>query len=78
MPTLGRVYAVEANAFAVDLDGVAVNHYGAHLKVGLDPAEDERMISDIRSAIGPNGKLRIDANEAWSTLQAAKLIPALG
>ena len=32
------------------------------------------MISDVRAAIGPDRKLRIDANEAWSEPQAAKLI----
>lgn len=52
--------------------GAGYEHF--YLKVGLDPAEEERMIADVRAAIGPERKLRIDANEAWSTQLAAKLI----
>ncbi len=55
-------------------EAVAAGYEHFYLKVGLDPAEDERMISAVRHAIGPGRKLRIDANEAWSEPQAAKLI----
>jgi glucarate dehydratase len=55
-------------------EALAADYEHFYLKVGLDSAEDERMIADVRAAIGPDGKLRIDANEAWSTPDAAKLI----
>jgi glucarate dehydratase len=45
-----------------------------YLKVGIDPAEDERMIAEVRAAIGPDRKLRIDANEAWSRSEALALV----
>lgn len=47
-------------------------HY--YLKVGLSEKEDERMLRTVRSAIGPQAKLRIDANEAWSEPQAVNLM----
>ena len=56
------------------VEALAAGYEHFYLKVGLEPSEDERMISDVRAAIGPDRKLRIDANEAWSEPQAAKLI----
>ncbi|WP_421696266.1 mandelate racemase/muconate lactonizing enzyme family protein [Aestuariivirga sp.] len=47
-------------------------HY--YLKVGLSDAEDERMLRTVRNAIGPDAKLRIDANEAWSEPHAISLM----
>lgn len=55
-------------------EALASGHEHFYLKVGLDPDEDERMIRDVRAAIGPGLSLRIDANEAWSLPQAARLI----
>lgn len=39
-------------------------------KVGLDPDEDVARIKAIREAIGPDIRLRIDANQGWSVSQA--------
>ncbi len=39
-------------------------------KVGLDPDEDVSRIKAIREAIGPDIRLRIDANQGWSVPQA--------
>lgn len=39
-------------------------------KVGLDPDEDIARIKAIREAIGPEIRLRIDANQGWSVPQA--------
>jgi L-Ala-D/L-Glu epimerase len=39
-------------------------------KVGLDPDEDTARIKAIREAIGPDIKLRIDANQGWTVPQA--------
>src|SRR5690242_5782855 len=41
-----------------------------YLKVGVDEIAEERMLEAIRATIGPAGKIRIDANEAWSVPDA--------
>jgi len=55
-------------------EAVAAGYEHFYLKVGIDPAEDERMIAAVREAIGPERKIRIDANEAWPVPVAVKLI----
>lgn len=55
-------------------EAVAAGYEHFYIKVGIDDAEDERMIADVRDAIGPERKIRIDANEAWPLPVAAKLI----
>ena len=40
------------------------------VKVGLDPDEDIARIKAVREAIGPDIRLRIDANQGWSVPQA--------
>lgn len=55
-------------------EAVAAGYEYFYLKVGLDPVEDERMVAAVRAAIGPQRRLRIDANEAWSPPMAVKLI----
>lgn len=45
-----------------------------YLKVGLSSPEDERMLRVVREAAGPDAKIRIDANEAWSEPIAIELI----
>lgn len=41
-----------------------------YLKVGIDAAADLRMIATVREALGPEPRLRIDANAAWTVPQA--------
>lgn len=55
-------------------DALAHGYRHFYLKVGLEPEDDERMLRAVRRAIGPGSKLRIDANEAWTQAQAAKLL----
>lgn len=45
-----------------------------YLKVGIDSAAEAQMLEAIRRTIGPERKIRIDANEAWSVPQAAVLL----
>jgi L-alanine-DL-glutamate epimerase-like enolase superfamily enzyme len=40
------------------------------VKVGTDPREDVEHVKTIREAIGRNVRLRIDANQGWTTKQA--------
>ena len=55
-------------------EAVSAGYEHFYLKVGIDPAEDERMIAAVREAIGPERKISIDANEAWPVPVAVKLI----
>ncbi|CAN0310540.1 unnamed protein product, partial [Phaeothamnion confervicola] len=45
-------------------------YHAVKLKVGDDPEEDVRRVKAVRQAIGPDIKLRIDANEGWSLIGA--------
>ncbi len=47
------------------------------LKVGRDFAQDHDAIAAIRDAVGPEAKLRIDANMMWSVPAAIKWIRGL-
>jgi L-alanine-DL-glutamate epimerase-like enolase superfamily enzyme len=55
-------------------DGVARGYRCFYLKVGVDSAAEELMLAAIRERIGPAGRIRIDANEAWSVPVAVKLL----
>jgi L-alanine-DL-glutamate epimerase-like enolase superfamily enzyme len=41
-----------------------------YLKVGIDGHAEEGMLDALRATIGPERKIRIDANEAWSLPEA--------
>ena len=47
------------------------------IKVGKDSLQDIERISQIRKAVGPNVKLRVDANQGWTSKQAVKIIGVL-
>lgn len=40
-------------------------------KVGREPEKDLARLAAIRSAAGPDRRLRIDANQGWNARQAA-------
>ncbi|MGN0779547.1 MAG: dipeptide epimerase [Aristaeellaceae bacterium] len=44
------------------------------IKVGVDPALDVARLTAVRQAAGPDVRLRIDANQAWSPKQAVRLL----
>ena len=54
--------------------GVERGYTCFYLKVGVDAPAEEAMLIAIRKAIGPDRKIRIDANEAWSLPEATRLI----
>ncbi len=65
---------VEANGL-VDrttdpLDVVAEGYRCIKLKVGNEPSEELRRIAVLRNALGPDGTIRLDANQAFSTIEA--------
>lgn len=45
-----------------------------YLKVGIDAAAEERMLAAMRDALGPEPRIRIDANESWSPSEATHLL----
>lgn len=48
-----------------------------YLKVGVDDASDLHMVETVREALGPQPRLRLDANAAWSMPQALRMIERL-
>jgi len=55
-------------------DGVERGYTVFYLKVGVDAPAEEAMLAAVRRTIGPTRKIRIDANQAWSVPQAARLL----
>lgn len=43
------------------------------VKVGLDPARDAELVRHVRSVIGPDKRLMMDANHAYTPIEAADL-----
>lgn len=49
------------------------------LKVaGRDPAADAKRVAALRAAVGPEGRIRLDANAAWSPAEARQALGELG
>ncbi len=49
--------------------------YGVYyLKVGVDEALEEAMLLALRDAAGPDARIRIDTNQAWSVPDAIRLL----
>jgi L-alanine-DL-glutamate epimerase-like enolase superfamily enzyme len=48
-----------------------------YLKIGVDDDEELKTISALRDALGPDAKIRVDANEAWSPGHAVAMIERL-
>jgi o-succinylbenzoate synthase len=47
------------------------------IKVGKESEKDIERITEIRNAVGENIKLRVDANQGWTSKQAVKIISDL-
>ncbi len=55
-------------------DGRARGYSVYYLKVGIDALREEAMLLALRDAIGPEGRIRIDANQSWSLPEAVRLL----
>ena len=55
-------------------DGVRRGYTCFYLKVGLDERAETDMLAALRMAIGPDRKIRVDANQAWNVPQATRLL----
>lgn len=47
------------------------------IKVGKEGTADVERIAAIRQAVGPNVKLRVDANQGWTAAQSVAIIKAM-
>lgn len=47
------------------------------VKVGIDPRLDVKRLEAIRKAVGPNVRLRIDANQAWKPKEAVRILDSM-
>lgn len=56
------------------LTAIARGYDTLKIKVGIDPTLDVARLAAVRSAVGPDIRLRIDANQAWSPKQAVRLL----
>jgi glucarate dehydratase len=58
-------------------DAVARGYTTFYRKVGLDIEHEAEALMMVREAIGPRGRIRIDANEAWTVAEAERNIELL-
>ena len=58
-------------------DGLAAGFEVFYLKVGLDDADDADAVSAVRTALGPQPRLRLDANGSWTVPQALRNLRTL-
>jgi glucarate dehydratase len=58
-------------------EGVARSYRVFYLKVGLDIAAECEMVRIVRETIGPERRLRLDANGAWTVNQAIRNLDLL-
>ncbi|MSP82435.1 MAG: hypothetical protein EXQ94_05765 [Alphaproteobacteria bacterium] len=45
-----------------------------YMKAGVDEKREEAMLEALRDAIGPEGRIRIDVNQAWDMATAVRLL----
>lgn len=57
--------------------GADAGHPIIYLKVGISPDYDLANIRAIREAIGPDHRLRLDANEAWDPALGLRMLKAI-
>lgn len=75
-----KVYASTLDvARAPELAGELIDngHRAFKLKVGLDPENDQKLVHDVRNAIGDEHRILVDANQNWSLEEAVTSIGVL-
>ena len=55
-------------------EGLSRGYSVFYLKVGVDARAEAEMLAALRAAIGPELKIRIDANEGWTLPEAKRLL----
>lgn len=56
------------------LEAIAEGYTALKLKVGNDPMLDRERVHAIRSAVGKDVKIRLDANQGWNAKEAVRII----
>jgi o-succinylbenzoate synthase len=78
VPTDVTLAAGEADALAgAARDRLADGFSVLKLKVGTDAATDVARVRAVREAVGPDVRLRLDANQGWTPRDAVRVIGAL-
>ena len=71
----GRVNVAPPDEVAAQAAALAGEGFRTiYIKVGLDEEGDVERVRAIREAIGPELKIRVDANQSWSPGEAVKII----
>lgn len=76
VPAMFYVYGSKDMAEMVEYarEGVARGFGTVYVKVGIEEERDIELVARVREAIGPQPKLRVDANEAWSPGTAVRIL----
>jgi L-alanine-DL-glutamate epimerase-like enolase superfamily enzyme len=76
IPFYGYIdYKLSADEAGLEAARLAAEGYGTiYRKIGLHEADDLACLAAIRAAIGPDVKLRVDANQSWSVGEAVEKI----
>jgi L-alanine-DL-glutamate epimerase-like enolase superfamily enzyme len=69
--------AGEESLIAQCKDGLARGYQVFYLKVGLNIRTEYEMVRIVRQAIGPENRIRLDANGAWTVNQALRNLDLL-
>lgn len=62
---------------ADSLDAVQKGYQILKIKVGKEGLKDIERIAEIRAAVGPEIKIRVDANQGWNAKQSVQIITAM-
>lgn len=68
----------DPNIMGMKAKGFAEEGYSfIKVKVGIDTYQDIKRVKRIREAVGPNVKIRLDANQGWNAKEAVHVIRKL-
>lgn len=74
----GFIHGLHAEEVAEDAKALVDNGYSTlYMKVGSDGGSNLRHVARVRDAVGPEVRLRLDANEAWDVPDAIEQIRKL-
>ena len=78
VPTDVTLAAGDADALAGTARARAANGFGVlKMKVGTEAATDVARVRAVREAVGPDVRIRLDANQGWTARDAVRVISGL-
>ena len=70
-----HLFAASPDAIAAQCRaGLERNYTVFYLPVGTNPKAETEMLEAVRATIGPDRKMRVDANELWTVNQAIRIL----